>query len=51
MFGWDGDEKKPAPALPIPGCTETSLCDRMSDAECGTRVAEICGEAPLAFAK
>jgi hypothetical protein len=33
IFGWDGDDKKPGPALPIPGCTETSLRDRMSDAD------------------
>jgi hypothetical protein len=33
IFGWDGHDKKPAPALPIPGCTETSLRDRMSDAD------------------
>jgi hypothetical protein len=33
IFGWDGDDKKAAPALPIPGCTETSLRDRMSDAD------------------
>jgi len=33
IFGWDGDDKKPVPALPIPGCTETSLRDRMSDAD------------------
>jgi hypothetical protein len=33
IFGWDSDEKKPASALPIPGCTETSLRDRMSEAD------------------
>lgn len=33
IFGWDGDEKKPGSALPIPGCTETSLRDRMSEAD------------------
>jgi len=33
MFGWDGDDKKSTPALPIPGCTEISLRDRMSDAD------------------
>jgi len=38
MFGWDGDEKEPTPALPIPGCTETSLRDRMSDADRGGEV-------------
>ncbi len=33
IFGWDGDEKEPGPALPIPGCEETSLCDRLTDAD------------------
>jgi hypothetical protein len=33
IFGWDGDERKPALALPIPGCSETSLRDRMSEAD------------------
>ncbi len=33
IFGWDGDEKDPAPALPIPGCSETSLRDRLTDAD------------------
>jgi hypothetical protein len=33
IFGWDRDEKKPAPALPIPGCTDTSLRDWLSEAD------------------
>jgi len=33
IFGWDGDDKRPTSALPIPGCTETSLRDRMSEAD------------------
>ena len=47
IFGWDGDGdgggdgdsdgggsgRKPAPSLPIPECTETSLRDRLSDAD------------------
>jgi hypothetical protein len=41
IFGWDGDgdgdgiadEKKRRPTLPIPGCAETSLCDRLTDAD------------------
>lgn len=33
IFGWDGDDEKPAPALPIPGCAETSLRDRLPDAD------------------
>ena len=31
VFGWDGDDEKPSAALPIPGCRETSLCDRLTD--------------------
>ena len=39
IFGWDGDGdgdadvKERGPALPIPGCVETSLCDRLTDAD------------------
>ena len=33
VFGWDGNEKDPAPPLPIPGCSETSLRDRLTDAD------------------
>lgn len=38
IFGWDDDEEKPSPARPIPGCTETSLSDRLSEED---RVREI----------
>ena len=30
LFHWDGDETRPATALPIPGCKETSLRDRLT---------------------
>jgi hypothetical protein len=33
IFGWDEDEGQPSPALPIPGCNETSLRDRLTDAD------------------
>ncbi len=31
ILGWDGDAGKPFLALPIPGCTETSLRDRLTE--------------------
>jgi len=33
VFGWDDDEAHSSPALPIPGCRETSLRDRLTDAD------------------
>jgi hypothetical protein len=33
MFGWDDDKGQRSPALPIPGCDETSLRDRLTDAD------------------
>ncbi len=33
VLGWDDDERDPSPALPIPGCQETSLRDRLTDAD------------------
>ena len=39
LFGWDDDKAASAPALPIPGCSETSVCERLSDEERATEAA------------
>jgi len=33
LFGWDDDPEQPSPARPIPGCPETSLCDRLTSGD------------------
>lgn len=33
IFHWDDDKEHPSSALPIPGCHETSLRDRLTDAD------------------
>jgi hypothetical protein len=41
LFGWDDDRAAFARALPIPGCSETTLCARLSDEERATEVAAL----------
>ena len=33
LFRWDDEDGRPSAALPIPGCQETSLRDRLNDAD------------------